>query len=69
MAKKRKTKAKRRNKPTHCMMVIRVAVPRMLAPGIKVHSVTGQNGPRGGLYMLEVLNAYYDLPKQPTGCM
>jgi hypothetical protein len=49
------------------MMVIRVAVPRTLAPKMRLYNVCGfLPGPQGPLYELEILSAHYDLPKQPN---
>ncbi len=62
MAKKRK----RARTPKTCMMVIRVAVPFKDAKTMKVATVLGRKTPQGYEYDLEILNAYYDLPFQPT---
>lgn len=65
MAKKAKKKAKRAPRQNWCQMVIRVRVPLKMAKSLKLEHVRGIDYKGGDLHELEILNAYYDLPRQP----
>jgi len=65
MAKKRKTA--KRHKPKSYMLVIRVAVPARLVPKLQVMRVMGKLPDSWLMRDLEILNAYYDMPMQPSG--
>lgn len=59
-------KTKRKPRPATHMMVIRVAVPARYAPDMKVANVIGIHPRLRFSHSLEVLSAYYDMPKQPN---
>lgn len=65
MTKAAKPKRKKRT-PATCMVVIRASVPRRYADRMKVAAVYGTIPNGGHMHKLEILSAYYDLPKQPN---
>lgn len=72
MAKKIKKPSKSRARTARparqnwCQMVIRVKVPLKQAKHMKAHMVHGLRDDHGPIHLLEILNAYYDLPGHPN---
>ena len=61
-----KKKAKKRVRQNWCQMVIRARVPlKDVREGMKLCHVRGLDT-KGYLVELEILSAYYDLPRQPN---